>query len=185
MEIKTSAAEVANGWQQIADYIKAAEQQFGGVLGERAGEVGIYFLIPEGRLAAAQSEAGWLSRLLGKSKCRNKATASALPSKEALEEMFPRKTPWRVGVREKVFEAAQKASGNGKVYDRYTGKEIQFNDPWEFSHEPQYRFSDWQKRAWQENWWRGDWNNFLNDPDVYRPETRFTNGGHYAEDPYQ
>ena len=30
IELKTSSADVAKGWQQIARYIQAAEQQFGG-----------------------------------------------------------------------------------------------------------------------------------------------------------
>ena len=104
----------------------------------------------------------------------------SLPSKATLDQLYPRKSPWRQGVRQQVYEGAPK--DNGKVFDPYTGIEIKYNDPWEYGHEPQYKFSDWQKRAWVENWSREDWNNFLNDPATYRPETRFTNGGHHAED---
>jgi hypothetical protein len=53
-----------------------------------------------------------------------------------------------------------------------------------YGHKPEYKLSDWQKRAWQEKWSREDWNNFLNDPDTYRPETSFANEGHYVEDRY-
>jgi hypothetical protein len=50
--------------------------------------------------------------------------------------------------------------------------------------EPNAKFSDWQQRAWAENWSDEDWNNFLNDPFYYRPETWRSNSSHAGEDPY-
>jgi hypothetical protein len=112
------------------------------------------------------------------------STLARCPTKAELHARFPRRSPWRAGVRDAVYEGAQNSSFDGKVYDPYTGKEIHLNDPWEFGHDPRYKFGDWQRRAWYEGWSPEEWNDFLNDPGAYRPETPFTNAGHYAEDPY-
>jgi hypothetical protein len=106
------------------------------------------------------------------------------PTKEQLNQKYPRCSPWRKGVGDDVYQYAQSISRDGKVYDPTSGIEIHPNDPWEFGHEPNYKFSDWQQRAWDENWSDEDWNNFLNDAFYYRPETWRSNSSHEGEDSY-
>lgn len=95
-----------------------------------------------------------------------------------LNGLYSRATPRR-GLRDKVWE--RNRSIDGKVYDP-SGIEIKPGEPWELGHIPGHKFSDSQKKAFDEGWSRSDWLNYQNDPDIYRPEKSYTNRSHFYED---
>jgi len=139
---------------------------------------------------AACSAAGWgIGKALGaiakKGKCLMKECSGFFKKKPArlitkakLDKLYPRVTP-RKGLRDEVWERSK--TPNGKVYDP-SGREIKPGDPWELGHRAGEKFSDAQRRAYDQGWDGKTWRDYQNDPDIYRPELPGTNAGHRYED---
>jgi RHS repeat-associated protein len=100
-----------------------------------------------------------------------------IPTQAELDKLYPR-VRQRQGVADEVWERSK--APDGKVYDP-SGVEIKPRDPWEMGHTPRNKFSDAQRRAYDEGWDRKTWRDYQNDPDIYRPELPRSNRSHRHE----
>ncbi|MEM9646684.1 MAG: GH-E family nuclease [Planctomycetota bacterium] len=98
-------------------------------------------------------------------------------------ERFVRpKRSWTKSERKTVWENAAKESPDGIVRDPLTKRPIQFSDPWEFGHKPQYEFWKHRRSARQRGISEAEFLEEYKKLHQYRPETKATNQGRKAED---
>jgi RHS repeat-associated protein len=99
------------------------------------------------------------------------------PTKAKLDKLYPRVKPNK-GLGERVWERSK--ARDGKVYDP-SGREIRPGEPWELGHKPGEKFSDAQRRAYDQGWDAEMWKQYQRDADLYRPERPSSNAGHRYE----
>lgn len=92
---------------------------------------------------------------------------------------YKRPSGYRNGIREQAWENAK--GPDGKVRDPLTGKEMNFDDPWDMGHKPGYEFRKHQESAEERNITRKQFLDEHNNPDHYRPELPSSNQGHAGE----
>lgn len=106
-------------------------------------------------------------------------TAQKVKKTAADNDIYRRPSGFRKGVREKVWETAEK-KGNGKVYSP-EGTEIKKTDKWDMGHKPGYEFRKHQESARERGISRKQFLDEYNDPNNYRPETPSFNRSHKGE----
>lgn len=114
-------------------------------------------------------------------------TQAALRSKlkQILNPKYPYRRPsgYRVGVRDKVWDAAKR--DDGRVYDPLTGKEMNKDEPWDMGHKPSFEYRKHRDSAYQRGISREQFLDEHNDPShywPYWPELPESNQGHAGED---
>ncbi|PPK69566.1 HNH/ENDO VII superfamily nuclease [Actinokineospora auranticolor] len=99
-----------------------------------------------------------------------------------VDKRYERPSGYRKGVRDKVWDAAAKASKDGKVRDPLTGKVMRKNQRWDMGHKPGYEFRKHQESAGKRGIDRDKFLDEHNDPGHYRPELPKSNQSHRGED---
>jgi predicted ribonuclease toxin of YeeF-YezG toxin-antitoxin module len=79
-----------------------------------------------------------------------------------------------------VWDRAKAADGN--VYDPLTGRQMDFDEPWDMGHKPGYEFRKHRESARRRGIDRKQFLEEYNNPDHYRPELPSSNQGHAGED---
>lgn len=97
-----------------------------------------------------------------------------------IKNLYKRPSHYRKGLREQVWENAKNAEG--KVIDPLTGKEMNFNEPWDMGHLPGYEFRKHQQSAMKRGITRKQFLDEYNNPEHYRPELPSSNRSHRGED---
>jgi hypothetical protein len=102
-----------------------------------------------------------------------------------IKQIPPSKDPryargtFRKGVREEVWENAK--GPDGKVRDPVTGKEMNYNEPWDMGHKPGHEHWKHQQSAAERGLTRQGFLNEYNNPSKYRPELPSSNRSHAGE----
>ncbi|WP_459616211.1 PAAR-like domain-containing protein [Bordetella sp. 2513F-2] len=117
-----------------------------------------------------------------------RASAGGKPSANARPASGPRANPkykrgkFRKGVRDKVWDEAEKKSPDGIVRDPVTKKPMKKDDPWDMGHRPGYEHRKHVRSAEERGIDRKQFLDEYNDPSHYRPELPRSNRGHKGED---
>jgi len=95
-------------------------------------------------------------------------------------DTYSRPKGFRKNVREDVWERAKAPDGN--VDDPLTGRQIDFDEPWDMGHKPGYEFRKHRESARRRGIDRKQFLEEHNNPEHYRPELPSSNQSHAGED---
>ena len=102
-------------------------------------------------------------------------------SNKEKDHTYDRPSGYRKGVRDQVWEQAEKDSPDGIVRDPVTGEKMSKDDPWDMGHKPGYEFTKHQESAQRRGLTRKEFLDEHNNPEHYRPELPSSNRSHKGE----
>ena len=135
--------------------------------------------------AAAKAEAGAKIGKTASSWDKLLSNAKKFPIVQEIRCLFPKPISYarpgnfRVGIRNKVWDAAKDA--HGRVRDPLTGRFMSFNKPWDMGHREGLEFRKFQTLAQKHSMKRPEFLDHYNNPRIYRPELPSSNRSHWLE----